>query len=202
MNRLKIISLVGLALLDLAAGLFAWRSFNVGRVGDSVPGRSPAMVDAAALSDVPVAALGDDVETLARPLFVKSRRPWQATPKAASEAVHAPPPVGLKLHAIVGFDHSIRAFVTSSAAADGKWLSVGETFENWTVDSITHQEIALRQDADLLRVGLAYDDVAAPVSAISVSPPARGENRDDAQPAKVVAPDALSAVRDGKRGAR
>lgn len=171
MNRLKIISLVALAGLDLAAGLFAGRSFVAVDGGDSFPARSAPTIVPAALSDTFAVTRGDDPETLARPLFVKTRRPWQGTRRASSVVSAAPPPSGLKLHAIVGFSHSARAFVTSSAAADGKWLGVGETFENWTVESISSQEIDLRLDADLLRVGLDYDNVATPAGPITSPAP-------------------------------
>lgn len=196
LNRLKIIALAGLATLDLAAGLFAWRGFAGADGGERLEARSAPMIVPAALSGAPSLASGDDPETLSRPLFVKSRRPSQHAPRAASETAAAPRPAGLKLLAIIGFSHTARAFLISSAAADGKWLSVGEIFENWTVDSIAEQEIALRQDADVLRVGLDYEGVpaqAGPLPAPLPPPPAKTENRDEAPPA---------AVRAGKRSER
>jgi hypothetical protein len=201
LNRLKIIILASLAGLNLAAALFAWRSFAGAEPGERIPARSAAMIVPAGVSDAPAIPEGDDRETLSRPLFVKSRRPSQNASRAASEASVAPPPAGLQLHAVVGFSHSARAFVTSSSAADGKWLKVGENFENWMVDSIAAQEIALRQDADLLRVGLFYDTAAAPVGLTPTPPPPppKTGNSEEA-PAKVIVPDAFAPVRDSKRG--
>jgi hypothetical protein len=200
MNRLKIISMAGLAALDLVAVLFAWRSFSGADATDRLPVRSASTIVPAALSDASAATEGNDPETLARPLFAKSRRPWQGGPPLANEASAAPPPAGLKLRAIVGFNRSAHAFVISSAAAEGKWLSVGEKFENWTVDSIAEQEIALRQNAGLLRVGLDYDGSTPPAGPIAAPPPsAKTETRDDAPAAKALASDPFSAIRDAKR---
>jgi hypothetical protein len=200
-KRLKIITLAGLAALDLAAALFAWRGFADADGGEILDARLAPKLIPAALSDAPAMAGGDDPETLARPLFAKSRRPFQGGSRVANVASAAAPPAGLKLHAVIGFNHSVRAFVTSSAAADGKWISIGEMVENWTVDSISAQEIALRQNANLLRVGLDYDRAPAPVVPIPAPPPpAVSENLDDDSAAKVVAPAAASAVKDAKRG--
>jgi hypothetical protein len=203
LNRLKIISLAGLTLLDVAAALFVWRAFSGAEAADRPPPGSAPSIVPAALSDAPITRQGEDSETLARPLFWKSRRPSQAGFRPANEPSHAPAPADLKLHAIIGFNYSNRAFVTSRAAADGKWLSVGETFESWTVDSITSHEIALRQDVDLLRVGLDYDEVAAPAApSPPPQPPAKVENRDEAAPPKGAPPDPFSAARNGRRSER
>jgi hypothetical protein len=208
-----LISFAGLAALDLAAALFVWRSFVATDGGHSLPARNAPMLVPAGLTEVPKATEGDDHETLARPLFVKSRRPSQVAPRAANGASAAPPPAGLKLRAIIGFDRWVRAFVTSSAAVDGKWVSVGEIFENWRVESISPQEIALRQDSDTLRVGLDYDGAPAPVGpAPALPPPAKTENAparppsavsynlDDEPAPKIVAPDTIAAVKGAGRG--
>jgi hypothetical protein len=91
MNRLKIILMAGLAALDLVAVLFAWRSFSGADATDRLPVRSASTIVPAALSDASAATEGNDPETLARPLFAKSRRPWQGGPRLANEASPAPP---------------------------------------------------------------------------------------------------------------
>jgi hypothetical protein len=201
LNRLKIITLAVLASLDLAAALFVWRSFAAAGQSESLPSRSASIIVPVALSDAPAAAEGDDHDTLARPLFVKSRRPSQNAAPVATGATLAPPPAGLKLHAVIGFNHLARAFVTSTAAAEGKWLSVGETFEDWKVDSIAAQDIALRQDADVFRVGFVYDDAPNPAApAPAPPPPPKADSGNETPAARIVAPDAFDAVKGAKRG--
>ncbi|HUO54363.1 MAG TPA: hypothetical protein VMU18_06470 [Rhodoblastus sp.] len=205
MNRLKIILLVALCGVNLAAAAFAWRGFAGADAADDLPARSAALVPAAP-SDAPVLALGEDSETLARPLFSRSRRPQQASAHAEAEASASPPPAGLKLHGVIGYSRQAQAFVTSNASTEGKWLKIGEKFENWTVETIDPQEIALRQSAEILRVGLDYDETAQAQSAFAPPPPKRDEKGDDrhaaATPPKMNPPDAGDATRIAKRNGR
>lgn len=162
MNRLQIIILACLTFLDVAAVVFAWRNLVGAEVILRPVTRSAPMIVLDPVFDLPASTPDNNSETLSRPLFVKSRRPFLDHP-SATEANTGAAPGGLKLHAVIGFDQSVRAFVTSDANAEGKWLTVGDIFENWTVESIDAQEITLRQDADLLRIGLDYDVVPAMV---------------------------------------
>ncbi|MCI4677165.1 hypothetical protein K9U39_12950 [Rhodoblastus acidophilus] len=201
MNRLKTITLAVLAVIDVAAAGFAWRSVAGDAAVVDLPRRASAAIMPAAPSDEPVAAPGDDPETLARPLFTKSRRPWRGAQDAASDGDGSPPPAGLKLHAIIAFDRSTRAFVTSDADAQGRWLRVGETFESWTVAGISRQDISLRLNASLLHFGLDYDDAARAAPEPPPAPPPRGKEGDERPPpAKIVSPKAFDGMRAAKRG--
>lgn len=192
------IALAGLGFVNLAAAAFAWRSFTSGTEEDAVPARSAPLILPAAQTADAAPALDEDRETLARPLFDKTRRPALGIPRSAGATAA---PSGIKLLAVIGFNHTARAFVISSAAAEGKWLSAGEIFENWKVDSIEPHEIVLRQETGLLKVGIDYND-APPQFTVEVAPPPP-ENSEpkgpEAAPATVVAPESLAAGRNVKR---
>lgn len=194
------IALAGLGVLNLAAATFAWRGF-AGEVRDDVlPARSAPLILPAAQSADAAPALGEDRESLARPLFDKSRRPIQSNRQSAGATE---PPFGVKLLGVIGFRRTARAFVTSSAAAEGKWLSVGEIFENWKVDSIQPHEIVLRNETGIIKLGLDYNGSPAQfTAAVAAAPPppeSPDPGRPEAAPAKVVAPDSFSAGRDARR---
>jgi hypothetical protein len=199
LNRLKTIALAGLGVVNLAAAIFAWRGFVGEAREDVVPARSAPLILPAAQPADPAPAVGEDRETLARPLFDKSRRPVQGMPRSAGTTEA---PSGIKLLAVIGFSHTARAFVVSGAAAEGKWLSAGEIFENWKVDSIEPNEIVMRQETGLLKVGIDYNGAPAQFTAEAPPPPPEGPQPEGpgAAPAKIVDPDSFGAGRDARRG--
>jgi hypothetical protein len=199
-NRLKIIALAGLGAVDMAAALFAWRAFTAPDAGQDLPARAaPAMVPAtsAALQAGPP---HDDNETLARPLFSRSRRPSQNAANAQADALSSPPPAGLKLLSVIAFGHEARAFVASTADAEGKWLSVGDSVESWEVESIAAQDISLRQQEDHIRVAIEYDGAPGRVAQLPPPAPEKPAKSEEAPPAKVVAPESFAAIKDVRRG--
>ncbi len=201
MNRVKLITLAALSLLDLAAAGFAWQGLAGADASADPPARSSAGVVPASPPEPPIFALGDDSEILARPLFAKSRRPWSGTNDAGGAMNGTSSPAGLKLHAIIEFDRSARAFVTSDSVKAGRWLSVGENFENWTVAAISAQEIALSHNANHIEIGLDYAE--DPGRAKVPPPPSAAKN--DAPPpppapSKIVTPNAFAGSRGAKRG--
>jgi hypothetical protein len=196
LNRLKIIVLAGLAALDVFAAAFLWRGF----AGE---GDNGGLVARPVLANVRMNPLeyvtpprGDDTETLARPLFSKSRRPSPPPEAPAKGEIHTPPPAGIKLNAVILFGRSARAFITSNALIAGKWLAVGETFENWTADSIETHEVALHQGARLIRVGVAYNGVTSPISSNSEPPSsAKAELTNWPLPPRITKPPSLDEVK-------
>jgi hypothetical protein len=202
LNRLKIIVLAGLAALDLIAAGFVWRSFAGGaeplvtRPGLAILPTSPL--------ELVMPARGDDHETLARPLFSKTRRP-SPSPQASAEGGNRPPPsppAGIKLYAVILSGRSARTFICSNAALEGKWLAAGETFENWTVDSIAPQEVTLRHDASLIRIGLAYNGVSPIISNSQPSLQADAEPTNQPRSASIPMPPTYDDVRSWKHGGR
>jgi hypothetical protein len=199
-NRLKIIAMAGLSAIDIAAGLFAWRAIVAPDEGQAVPARAaPAMIPAA--SAVPLGdATRDDSETLSRPLFSKTRRPSLHAADPQAEALSSPPPAGLKLLAVILFGHDARAFVSSAANTEGKWLGVGDALENWKVESIAAQDIALHQQDDRISVAIEYDGSSGRVAPLPAPAPEKSAKSDETPPAKVVAPESFAAIKDVRRG--
>ena len=200
LNRLQIIALAGLGAIDVVAALFAWRAFAGPGSSDDLPPRVAPAIIPASITSAASESPHEDSETLARPLFAKSRRPSQNAARATDDAATSPPPAGLKLLAVIAFGRSARAFVASGADTDGKWLSVGDVIESWRVDSIEAQDISLRQQDDRIRVGLNYDGGTGRVAQLPPPPVEKAEKRDEAPPAKIIAPESFAAVRDAKRG--
>ena len=169
MNRLHVITLAGLAVLDLAAGAYALDAFtrqpdDAGAVARAVRPLAPA-----APPELPAVEPGADAETLARPLFVKSRRPAQARSQASAD--DGPPPTAMKLRAIVALDENPRAYLVADGAAEGKWLKVGDELGSWTVDLISPMEIALRHGQQTVSIGFDYAEAPEPRAAFAAPPP-------------------------------
>lgn len=200
LNRLKIIALAALGALDVVAALFAWRAFFGPEAGMDLPARAAPPIVPAAIAAAAPQASHDDSETLSRPLFSKSRRPSLNAAHLAADAASSPPPAGLKLLAVIAFGHDARAFVVSSVDADGKWLSVGDSIESWTVESIAPQDISLRQQDDRIRVAINYDEAPARVAQLPARLPEKAEKSEETPPAKVVAPESFAAIKDLRRG--
>ncbi|PPQ30036.1 hypothetical protein CCR94_13560, partial [Rhodoblastus sphagnicola] len=166
MNRLKVITLAGLALLDLAAGAFALNAWTREPDDASVAPRGAPPLAPAAASGPPPDAETAATETLGRPLFVKSRRPSLDGPKAGPAA---PPPTGMKLRAVVTIDEAARAYLVAEGSAEGQWLRVGDELNSWTVERISRREIALRRDEETVAIG--FDDAEAPAPRAAAPPP-------------------------------
>ena len=154
MNKIKIIGIATLGFLNVAAGMFAWTSIVGTTPDEASPRRAPVPLIAPKPS-LAVFTPGEDVNTVTRPLFDKSRRPREFSdsgPTAASAGT------GFQLLAVSIFDHSSAAFVTSSTTPDGKWLKDGDSFENWTLALIEPQQIKLRHDSDVIYVRFENKD--------------------------------------------
>lgn len=100
-----------------------------------------------------------DHETLARPLFAKSRRPYggERDNKQDDDAAFESP-AGMTLLAVAGVGENMRVFIVSSSAAEGKWLSVGETIDGWTIVEARDLQVTLRNSDRLARLQFDYGD--------------------------------------------
>jgi hypothetical protein len=169
-NRLKIIIFAGLGLLDVGAGAFALNAWT--REPDDAPvaRRAAHSLAPAAKPEPPAPVEGPDVETLARPLFMKSRRPSKGGPKDGPGA--AQPPTGMKLHAVVALEDSLRVYLVADGSAKGKWLRVGDELNAWIVESISRRNVALRHDDQTVSIGFGAPEVQhSPASTPPAPPP-------------------------------
>jgi hypothetical protein len=153
--RLGIAPLAGAALLVLGA-TNAWLLQVV--LQPEVLAAAPPVADAAAalsLSEGPGAPTipmkpAAYPETLAHPVFFKTRAPYVPPPPAPPPVAKAAAPVvaadpGLALGG-VALDGALRkAYLFTKANSQGAWVSEGETFNGWTVQSIDAGAAKLRQ---------------------------------------------------------
>lgn len=97
-------------------------------------------------------------QTLARPIFFKSREPWVAPPPAPPPTVVVPPPVvtdpGLVLGGVVISRDVRRAYLFSRADPRGTWVSEGESFMGWKLQSITNTGTKLQQHNRVIELQL------------------------------------------------
>lgn len=98
-------------------------------------------------SSTPQPSISDN-ETLTRPLFSKTRKPFVVNDKkqqsSALDLALVAPPAGLTLSALTIFRNERRAFLTSAAAPKGKWCAIGDEFDGWTVTQMQHLEITMQ----------------------------------------------------------
>jgi hypothetical protein len=143
--------LVGLGLALLVMFDVAALAFAIGAVIVDVEANAPKM-DWRPPSVAPrggdgTRAASEDVETLSRPVFFKSRRPPPAAKGRNSSAAlpRSEPGLldGVTLSAIVTTGETSRAFVISVSAPDGRWLGVGEDIDGWSVAEINSSELVL-----------------------------------------------------------
>jgi hypothetical protein len=119
----------------------------------AVPAADHAAHPSAAELDVPkprpLAAYG---QTLAKPVFFKTRAPYvpppPAPPPAPKPVAAAPPPPvdpGLALGGVVIMEGARKAYIFNKADSRGLWLSEGETILGWKVESIDAMAARLQQ---------------------------------------------------------
>jgi hypothetical protein len=90
-------------------------------------------------------------QTLAHPVFFKSREPYVAPPPPPPPPpnVVAPPPVavdpGLVLGGVMINRGNKKAYLFSKADPRGTWVSEGEMFLGWTIQSVDHAGARLQQ---------------------------------------------------------
>ncbi len=135
--------------LCLALGYHVWRVLEAGPIAidaDAAPAPSAAAVVAApdALADLP--PIGDFSETVARPLFMATRRP----PEPEEVVVEAKPTAGAQrnmfnlLGIVISSDERV-ALVTRRRGGDFLRLVVGQRVDGWLVVAIEPDSMTLSQ---------------------------------------------------------
>jgi hypothetical protein len=89
-------------------------------------------------------------QTLARPVFFKSREPFVPTPPSPPPVLIATPPPtvvdpGLVLGGVMIKKDVKKAYVFSRASANGAWTSEGDEFLGWQIRSISKAGAKLEQ---------------------------------------------------------
>lgn len=108
-------------------------------------------------------------ETLHRPLFSKTRRPFVPVPEPApmqadveppAEPAEAPPsqPPDLTLRGIAIEGSSRKALIMSTADPKGIWMGLGERIENWTISGIGREDVILRSEDQELILNLYVEN--------------------------------------------
>jgi hypothetical protein len=94
--------------------------------------------------------IADYAQTLAQPVFFKSREPFVAPPpappaiaKPAAAPVSSDP--GLTLAGVMIGEGHRKAYLVSRADSHGTWTNEGETLSGWMVQSVTAAAVRLRQ---------------------------------------------------------
>lgn len=103
----------------------------------------------------PINAYG---QTLAHPIFFKTREPFVPAPRPAAVAPNAAPaPVvdpGLILGGVLITPDLKKAYLSSRADPRGTWVSEGESFMGWTVASIDEAGVKLQQQGRTIALQL------------------------------------------------
>jgi hypothetical protein len=153
--RLRVAPLPAVALVGLGA-LNGWLIMIVLGAEEVIVHEPPASVapspelseSASELSTVKPAHAY--VETLAHPVFYKTRAPYVPPPPpspAAPKTIEPPLPVdpGIAVGGVVLDGVLKKAYLFSKGGATGSWVSEGETFMGWKVESIEPGSAKLQQ---------------------------------------------------------
>jgi hypothetical protein len=110
---------------------------------------SPAMSDSKPPESKPISSYP---QTLARPVFFKSREPYVPPPPAPPplpQPAATPPPTpvdpGLALGGVAIMDGTRKAYIFSKADMRAAWIAEGEIILGWTVEAIDAMTAKLQQ---------------------------------------------------------
>ncbi len=159
LSPLMIAGLCALAALDCGAAWFAARAFLPPPPSDVAvksDWRAPSDIDASTpFAEQPP----KDEETLARPVFSQTRRPAPRRKEAAAGAAGLP--AGMNLRGVIKMGRLKSAFLVWDGEAEGKWVSQGETIENWLVSDIGDIDATLTKAETSLQLLLDYQGEGA-----------------------------------------
>jgi hypothetical protein len=119
--------------------------------GIAAPAWNPKLSDAGTAAAKPI---GSYRQTLAQPVFFKTREPYVAAPRAAPPPTPAvvakpPPPVivdpGLAVTGIIISPGVRKAYLHGKTDAHGSWVSEGESLTGWKVQTIDSGGVKLQQ---------------------------------------------------------
>lgn len=97
-------------------------------------------------------------QTLAQPLFFKSRTPFVAPPPRPLPSSVPPQPAnsdpGLTLGGIIVSGSIKKAYLFAKNSPEGAWVSEGEAFMGWTVRSVHNTSTTLHQRSQKVELHL------------------------------------------------
>jgi len=160
-SRLAAAGLFGLAFSCATAAIFAVRSLH-DPLTDAPPDAARAWRPPTFSLEAPQdsqRAQSDDA-TLLRPVFSKSRRPLGKTEDGVAQAPSAPlsAPTGLSLRAVVRIAGKTSVFIVSPAFAEGKWFSVGEALDGWTIKEARPGSVSLSNGRQSTPLEFNFED--------------------------------------------
>jgi hypothetical protein len=160
LSPLSALRLALLAALDVAALAFAI-GVVVGAGDDqAVPKSEWRPPQLLAPPEERAGLAGDELATLSRPIFWRSRRappPSPSSRKTDQAAQAGGSATGLTLSGIVKIGEQARAFLVAPGSTEGRWIAQGETIEGWTVDEIADLEVTISDGAQASRLRLYAD---------------------------------------------
>jgi hypothetical protein len=99
-----------------------------------------------------------------RPLFVRSRRPFEIPlpPRAVAAQIASPdkPPIDLRLKGVAFQPNVARAMIVSSTHPDGIWLEKNGDIDGWKIDRIARESVFLLRGEQAMELSL-YPKVPA-----------------------------------------
>ena len=197
-SRLGWAALSALAVCIAGAGAFALSALCSPSIDAAAPAtalsawRAPRMAATGKASAKP-AVYGD--ETLTRPVFAKSRRPFKGDKPGKQETAAAQAPAGMALRAVVGFGGKRRAFIVTSALAEGQWLGVGEALEGWTIAEMDRAFVTMKNGERSARLEIDYG--APQVQSSPDAPPPMVAAPPLPAPGNLQPQNRIRAIRDG-----
>ena len=160
---LALVGLNGLAALAMVRGLDTFGAGGSTAAREARSGESawhpPATGGAAGYRTKPLAAFA---QTLARPIFARSRRPYVAPVAAVAAAPAAEPslpvvPVAepaVTLAAVSILGENRRALLVSKGHPAGRWMNLGDTFDDWKIATISPDRLTLSTSGRTMTVML------------------------------------------------
>lgn len=156
------------------AGVLTWYALNMPIditpvANTDAPRPVAGEIAAKAAPSVPIEALPNFAETLARPLFAPQRRPDppvadkppEKVPEQVAEAQPAevaPSVAGLRLVGMMQTGPSAhRAMIRAGEKGAGSWMAVGDEIEGWRLSSIEKDRVRLEHDGQSAELRLYPD---------------------------------------------
>ncbi len=176
-----------LIVLCLALGYHVWRTLEAGPIAidaDAAPPPSAAAVVDAPEALTELAPIGVFSETVARPLFMATRRP----PEPEEEVVEAEPTAGAQrnlfnlLGIVISSDERV-ALVTRRRGGDFLRLVVGQRVDGWLVVAIEPDSMTLSQgdETEVLKLTDATRPKRRKKRRTQQPEPAEDEDEDDSE---------------------
>jgi hypothetical protein len=148
-----------LAALIIAAAVDAWLLADVADLASTPPPSLESAEWKPKLSDghaptAPARPIAEYRETLARPLFAKTRAPYVAPPPPPPPVAPPPPPPpapvlvdpGFSVGGVMITEALRKAYLMKKPEPRGVWVGEGEDFMGWKVQSISASVATLQQN--------------------------------------------------------